>query len=788
MATEQRSRAEPLAAEAGLASRPAAPLSWPLVSSALAHEALEMAQAGPTAAGETLQIWRLSRREFLRLGGIAGSGLMLAFALRSAPARAADAAQVNAVQAKADFVPNAFIRVGSDDSVLIYSKGPEIGQGIKTVFPMIIAEELDADWSRVQIEQAPVKPEIYGPQGAGGSRSVPNNWDQLRRAGAAARQMLLTAAAKGWGVPVEECGTQAGVVTHANSGRQARYGQLADRAAAVAVPDVNTVPLKQRQDFRILGKPMGGVDNAKIVTGQSLFGIDQRLPGLLYAVYEKSPAHGGAVLEANIEQVRALPGVKDAFITNGEPRGDAPPGVVIVATSTWAAFSAKRQLKVRWNNSSASADSWSNAKKRAKAITANGLGVQTLLESGNVAGAFAAARHTVEAFYSYPFLSHAPLEPQNTTAWLHDGGIEMWTPSQMADRGRAMVATMLDLPLDKVIVHQTRVGGGFGRRLMVDYMAEAVLIAQKVQGPVKLVWTREDDMTHDYYRVGGFHALRGSLDAQGKLTGWQDHFVTFSADGQKPVAGGGLSGAEFPAPLVPNVHISQSLLPLGTRCGPWRAPGSNAIAFALQSFLHELSVAAKRDHVQFLLGILGDPRWLPPQNDRALNTARAAAVIKLAAEKAGWGQPLPHRRGLGLAFYFSHAGHFAEVAEVSVTPQKKLRVHRVTVAADIGPVLNPSGAESQCQGAVIDGLSTMLALEITMEDGRVAQRNFGDYRLLRMPNAPPVDVHFIESDFPPTGVGEPALPPLAPAVCNAIYAVTGHRIRALPLSLEGYTV
>jgi isoquinoline 1-oxidoreductase subunit beta len=752
-------------------------------SDALAHEALELAQASSPDANRTLQVRQLSRREFLRLSGVAGGGLMLAVTLRPAASRAADAAQ-----SSAGFSPNAFIRIGADDSVLIYSKGPEIGQGIKTAFPMIIAEELDADWTRVQIEQAPIKPEVYGAQGAGGSRSIPNNWDQLRRVGAVARQMLLAAAARDWGVPVEQCSTRAGAVLHPATGRTATYGRLADKAAAVPVPDVSAVPLKKREDYRLLCTPVGGVDNLKLVTGQALFGIDQQLPDLVYAVYEKSPAHGGAVLEANIEEVRSLPGVKDAFVTSGDSRGDAPPGVVIVASSTWAAFSAKRSLKVRWGASAASTDSWSNAQKQARTLIAEGSGQQTILTSGDAAAAFATAQHRLEAYYTCPFVSHAPLEPQNTTAWMHDGGIEMWTPSQMADRGRGTVAAMLDLPLDQVVVHQTRVGGGFGRRLMVDYMAEAALIARQVKGPVKLLWTREDDMAHDYYRVGGFHALKGGLDAHGKLVSWQDHFVTFSADGQKPVAGGALTGAEFPAPLLPNVHITQSLLPLGTRCGPWRAPGSNTIAFALQSFLHELSIAAKRDHMQFLLEILGEPRWLPPQNERALNTARAAAVIRLAAEKAGWGRPLPHGRALGLAFYFSHAGHFAEVAEVSVTPAKKLTVHRVTVAGDIGPVLNPSGAENQCQGAVIDGLSTMLALEITIEEGRVQQGNFGDYRLLRMPDAPLVEVHYIQSDFSPTGVGEPALPPLAPAVCNAIFAASGHRVRTLPLSREGFTI
>jgi isoquinoline 1-oxidoreductase subunit beta len=755
------------------------------VSRSEALAALEAVQAGSWCDGldVPLRLVSLSRREFLQCTGLAGGGLMLAMApLAPGP----DAAETG-TQPSPVFAPNPLVRIATDDLVLIYAKGPEIGQGIKTALPMLIAEELDVDWSRLRIEQAPVRPEVYGPQGAADSRSISNNWDPLRRAGAVARLMLVTAAAKQWGVPVQECSTSLGVVKHDSSGRHASYGALAELAAAQSVPDPNKMPLKQRKDYRILGRRVGGVDNAKIVTGQPLFGIDQQLPGMLYAVYEKSPAYGGSVAAANIDEVRQRAGVRDVFITTGDPRGDAPPGVVIVANSTWAAFSAKRALKVRWNPSPASADSSAGAEQKARTLAA-GRGTQTILEAGKVTAAFAAAKHTLEAFYSYPFVSHAPLEPQNTTAWMHDGGIEIWTPSQMADHGRSAVGQMLSRSVSKVKVHQTRVGGSFGRRVMNDYMGEATLVAQKVQGPVKLMWTREDDMTHDYYRVAGFHSLKAAIDASGKLSAWQDHFVSFSADGQKPVVGGELSGEEFPVPLLPNVHISQTLLPLATRCGPWRAPGSNGVAFALQCFLHELSVAAKRDHLEFLLEILGEPRWLPPQNDRALNTGRAAAVIKLAADKAGWGRALPRGRALGLAFYFSHAGHFAEVAEVSVAHDKKLTVHRVTVAGDIGPVLNPSGAEHQCQGAVLDGLSTMLALEITIEAGRVKEQNFGDYRPLRMANAPAVDVHFIESDVAPTGVGDPALPPLAPAVCNAIYTATGQRVRRLPLTRDGYSV
>jgi isoquinoline 1-oxidoreductase beta subunit len=338
-------------------------------------------------------------------------------------------------------------------------------------------------------------------------------------------------------------------------------------------------------------------------------------------------------------------------------------------------------------------------------------------------------------------------------------------------------------------VHQTRVGGGFGRRLMNDYMCQAALIAKRVNAPVKLTWTREQDLAHDFYRAAGFHSFKAGIDHQGKLVAWQDHFITLSADGERPSSGADMPADEFPGQLLPNFRLTQTLLKSDTPCGPLRAPRSNAIAFAVQCFMHELAVAAKRDHVEFLLEVFGESRWITPGNIRALNTARAAAVVKLVAEKSEWNKPLPKGRGRGLAFHFSHAGHIAEVAEVSVDRNRKVTVHRVTVASDVGPVINMSGARAQVEGAVIDGLSMMYDQVITLTKGRVQQQNFNEYSLLRIQHAPPhIDVHFIQSDYNPTGLGEPALPPLAPAICNAIYAACGQRVRSLPLKAQGFTL
>lgn len=723
----------------------------------------------------------ISRRSFLKLSGMAGGGLVLAFYVGDqATALANDAVPKG-------FVPNAFLRIAPDGTIVILSKGPEIGQGIKTAFPMIIAEELDADWSRVKVEQAAINPAVYGRQSAGGSRSIPTSWDQLRRAGAAARAMLVAAAAKEWNVAESELATSNSVVSHRSSGRSASYGELAGKAAELPVPDEKSLTLKTRKDYKLLGTRVTGVDNLQLVTGQPLFGIDVVVPNMQYAVFEKCPAVGGKVKSANLDEVRKLPGVTNAFIVEGTGKPtEVMPGVAILANSTWAAMSARRQLKVEWDESGASKDSWSKAVAEAKKISAQA-GAETLKKIGDFDQAIADAT-VVESFYSYPFVSHAPLEPQNCTASYRDGAVEIWAPSQTPDGALKLVAGVLGIAPEKVTIHQTRAGGGFGRRLMNDYMCEVAQISKQAGVPVKLQWTREDDMQHDFYRVGGFHSMKGGVDKQGKLIAWQNHFITFTADGQNPVSGGNMAPEEFPVLLVPNVNHTQTKMPLQIPCGPWRAPRSCAIAFPIQSFIHELATAANRDHLEFLLEIMGEPRWLKPGDEFALNTARAIGVIKLAAEKAGWGQKLPKGRGLGLAFHFSHAGHFAEVADVSVDANKKLTVHRVVVAGDVGPIINFSGAENQCEGCVVDGLSTMMGLELSIENGRIQETNFDRYPILRIAKAPQVDVHFIQSDYTPTGIGEPAFPPVAPAICNAIFAATGHRVKTLPLSREGFTI
>jgi len=722
----------------------------------------------------------MDRRSFLRLLGVAGGGLALAFSVDGSGSLLA----TEESSTESNFAPNAYLRITPEGEVFIQSPNPEIGQGIKTALPLVVAEELCADWSRVRVEQALVNHKAYGWQGAGGSFSVPANWDPMRKAGAAARMMLIAAAAQRWSVPVDECRAESGQVLHDKSGRQLGFGVLANEAARQPVPTDKELKLKTRSEYRLLGRRIGGVDNREIVTGTLRYGIDQVLPGMLFATYVRCPSAGGRVAKLDLAKASSLPGVKQVFVL--EDRGGVEAlqaGIAILADSTYAALSAAEALEVEWDHSAAGKDSWT-ADVAAAAALVDEEGVQRVVR-GDPKQALHSASKLVRASYRYPFLAHATLEPQNCTAWVRDGMVELWAPTQNPMDGANSVAKVTGLPNEKILIHVVRSGGGFGRRLMCDYMAEAAAISQKVGLPIKLVHSREADMAHDFYRCGGFHHLRGGLDAKGRLSVWTDHHVSYGAKGQA-VRGGELAGDSYPLGLVPNLFLGQSLLPLTIPTGWWRAPGACAHAWVLQSFLHELSTAAGRDHVEFLLEILGEPRWMPPANSDALHTGRAAGVIRLAAQKAGWGSKLPEGHGLGIAFHFCHKGHCAIAAEVSVDQRKRLVVHRVVCACDVGPVLNRSGAENQLEGGVVDGLSAMWMQAASFEDGAMKELNYNEYPLLRMPQTPRIETHFIESDFPPTGLGEPSLPPLAPAVCNAIFTATGERVRSLPLRLAGF--
>ena len=691
-------------------------------------------------------------------------------------------------------VLNAYIKVMPDGIVTITAKNPEIGQGVKTMLPMLIAEELDVDWKNVRIEQAIADGAKYAPQFAGGSTAAPLNWEPLRRVGAAGREMMVRAAADAWGVPASELRTASGAVTHVSSGRKLTYGELAAAAAKIAPPDPAAVRLKDPKDFTIIGTSVRGVDSPLVVQGKPLFGIDVTVPGMKYAIYAKCPVFGGTIVSANVAALKSLPGVRDAFILKGDASvaGSTGPldrlvdGVAIVADSWWLAEQAREQLEVEWDEGDAARDS--DARFAAEAARLSRQAPATyIVKNGNVDAALASAAQVLEADYAYPFLAHATLEPQNCTASYAGGKLEIWAPTQNPESNRTVIARTLGLAPQDITIHLTRCGGGFGRRGASDYAVEAAAISKHAGVPVKLLWNRADDVRHDFYRPAGFHYFKAGLDSHGDLVAFRDHFVTLGT-GEGPASSAYAGPDEFPARFVADMEFAASFIPSGVPTGPLRAPESNGLAFAFQSFLDELAHAAGRDPLQFRLDLLGEPRILDSTDDRYgpqpdFDTGRMRGVLELVREKSGWDarRQLPPGTGMGTAFYYSHMGYFAEVVQATVAADGTLKVDKVWIAADVGSqIINPIGAENQVQGAALDGIGQALA-RINIENGRAVQSNFHDFALLRINQAPPVEVHFRRTDNPPTGLGEPALPPVIPALCNAIYAACGKRLRRLPI-------
>jgi isoquinoline 1-oxidoreductase beta subunit len=718
-----------------------------------------------------------ARRALLKTGAATGGGLFLSWGLdaEGAPAAAAAPAELNA-----------FISMEPDGIITIIGKNPECGQGIKTMLPMVIAEELEADWSQVRIRQALSDPAKYGVQVAGGSTSTPVNYDPLRRVGAAGRQMMVEAAALTWKVPPGECTAAMSTVTHTPTGRKLPYAKLAKTAAALPAPDLKTVVLKNPQDFSIIGQSVRGIDSPRIVKGEPIYGIDTHLPGMLYAVFVKCPVYGGKVKSAQLDGVLAMPGVKKAFVVEGNDAFNGlASGVAIVADSWWRAKKARDKLVVEWDEGPTAARSSAGFAAEAARL-APLKGQKQIRKDGDADTALGKAAKVVEASYSYPFLSHANLEPQNCTALVKDDKVEIWAPTQNPQPGREIVAKLLGVAPADIKINMMRCGGGFGRRLQNDYMAEAAWIARETGAPVKMLWQREDDLAHDFYRPGGFHNLKGGLDEHGRLIAWKNHFVSFADrdDPTKFANSADMAATELPARLISDITLEASLMPLGIPTGPMRAPRSNALCFVQQSFLDELAHAAGKDPLAFHLDLLGEPRLFGKTGERdSFDTGRSRGVLELVAKMSGWGKTdLAPRTGMGIAYYFCHLGYFAEVVQASVATDGQIKIDHVWVAGDIGSqIINPTGALNQVQGSVIDGISQALALAVTFDKGAAVQSNFNEYPLIRMPASPKVEVAFLKTANAPTGLGEPALPPVIPALCNAIFAATGKRIRALPI-------
>ncbi len=729
----------------------------------------------------------LDRRSFLRVSAAAGGGLLIAVYLDPV----ADALAQRGRGSAPALQPSAFITIHPDGRVTLIGKNPEIGQGIKTTLPMLIAEELDVEWSAVTVDQGDLDPK-YGAQSAGGSTAVPSNWMAMRQVGAAGRQMIMAAAAARWGVPAARLTTSKGRVVDAASNRSLGYGELAAEAATMPAPDLASVTLKDENAFTIIGTPTPDVDNRKIVTGEPIFGIDASVPGMKYAVYERAPVFGGSVASANLDDIRKMPGVTHAFVIEPD-RGGPVGGVAVVGDKFWLVEQARRALKVTWTNGANASDSSTSFASQAAALAPKRPD-QAARADGDVDGALAKAVKTVKGDYFYPYLSHAPLEPMNATVSVTGDRCEIWAGTQQPSGAARQVAQLLGIPQGNVTLHMYRIGGSFGRRLQNDFIVEAAAIAKQAGVPVHLQWTREDDMRHDVYRNAGFHYLEGGVDASGRIVAWRNHFVGPS--------GGGMSADQFPARFVPNFAQYMSEITSGVPTGAMRAPGDNGIAFVMQSFVDELAHAAGQDPLQFRLDLLAQPlveEAAAPAGQggrgrggfsRTLDPARARGVLERAREISGWGQRTPAAgSGMGVAFHWCHAGYFAEVADVSVDASKRVTVNHVWAVGDIGRhIINPLIAEGQVQSAILEGLSELMSWEITIDQGHAVQGNFDEYEPVRMRQAPKaITVDFVRSDNNPTGLGEPPLPPILPAVANAVFAATGTRPRTLPISKSGFS-
>jgi isoquinoline 1-oxidoreductase beta subunit len=710
---------------------------------------------------------RLDRREFLRASAAASGGLLISMYV---PELDLARAQTPAALGKA-FAPNAFVRIGTDEIVTVISNHSEMGQGVYTSLPMLLNEELEADWAKVRVESAPVDAvynhAVYGIQMTGGSTTSASEWERYRKMGAAARMMLVQAAAQQWNVPADSCHVEKGVVIHAASGRKASYGSLANAAAALPVPA--NVPLKDPKNFITIGKPVRRLDTPSKTNGTAQFGLDVNLPGMLTALVARAPVFGGKVASFDAAETLKVPGVRAVE--------QVPSGIAVIATGFWPAKLGRERLKINWDDGANAQISSSKMLADFSAQSASPGAVAK--KSGDPVSALAGAAKKIIAEYSVPYLAHAMMEPLNCVVDLRADSCELWTGTQFQTGDRAAAAKVAGLAPEKVQIHTTLLGGGFGRRAnpACDFVTEAMYVAKVAKAPVKVMWTREDDIRGGWYRPMWHDRFEAGLDASGEPIAWTHTIVGQSILAGTPFEAFGVqngidvSSVEGAADLlygIPNLQVDLHSPRIGVPVQWWRSVGHSHTGFSVEAFFDEVAHAGGKDPYQLRRKLLAkQPRML--------------GVLDLVAQKSGWGKPLPAGHGRGIATHFSFETYVAQVIEASVEKDGTVHVHRVVCAVDCGRVINPDTVTAQMEGGIVFGLTAALKTEITLENGRVQQRNFNDYPMLRMFEAPKVEVFIVPSEEKPTGVGEPSVPPVAPALTNAIFAATGKRVRRLPI-------
>jgi len=731
----------------------------------------------------------LSRRSVLKTTGAAGAVLLVGFnataATKVEEQDEKDAAKPQEKKAGSPF--RSWVRIDQSGQVTLLSGRSEMGQGISSALPMVLAEELCVDWRDVKVEQAPNNPELFGEQGTGGSGSVAGSYQMLRQAGAAARLMLTTAAAQKWQTKPEECIVSNGVVSH--NGNSARFGELVEAAATLPVPDLKKVPLRDPKDFAIIGKEnLQRKDIPSKTDGSAKFGLDVRVPGMVFAMVERCPAFGGKVKSFDATKAKSMPGVIDIFEIPAVEEGvHSWGGVAVVADSTWRAMEARKALKIEWDLGPHAQESSDSLRKEFRRLVDSPMKV--VYKQGDTAAAIAAApaEKRVEADYELPFQAHATMEPMNCTVFIEKDRAEAWAPAQGPEWVMQVVAQVSGLKPEQVKVNTTLMGGGFGRRYQGDFALEAAQIAKRVPKPVQLVWTREDDMTHDYYRPASYHRLSGAVDGDGNITAWRYKSSSTSIadmwDKKSPPESSEL-GLFFQNPyLTKNYQLEYLPVSSGVPRAWWRSVEASSIGFVMESYVDELAHAAGMDAYEFRMKQLGNTRQVShvvDKNEPTLNVDRLRGVLEMAAKKGGWGTPLEAGRGRGIACHYSFHSYTANVAEVSVE-KGNIKVHRIVSVVDIGQAVHPDGVRAQVESAIVYGLTAALKSEITIKNGGAAQNNFNRFTTLAMKETPLMEVHIMPSPHPPTGIGEPGLPPVAPAVMNAVFALTGKRIRRLPL-------